>query len=120
MSGLRNQTHSTSSQLTRNPDSGLKTAATLLRLESESCVSCGHDGECLESSQSESQTQSNGDDSESDRNENPAAWDAVEDNSFGQRLIDLAVLNDPEDAEWVPRILAQRRKTGELNLAQNP
>ena len=60
-----------------------------------------------------------GDDSESEMSEEdmvegPAIWGDLEDNDFGQRLAEFAVFNDPDDTEWIPVALRQKKeKKGE-------
>lgn len=68
---------------------------------------CRHDGEAyLDDSESEM--------SEEDMVEGPAIWGDLEDNDFSQRLAEFAVFNDPDDAEWIPVALRQKKeKKGE-------
>ncbi|KAF8337206.1 hypothetical protein F5887DRAFT_1161111 [Amanita rubescens] len=62
----------------------------------------GHDGEELfDNSESEM--------SEQDMVEGPTIWGDLEDDDFGQRLAEFAVLNDPDDDEWIPVALRRRK-----------
>ncbi|KAF8670168.1 hypothetical protein AX14_005923 [Amanita brunnescens Koide BX004] len=64
---------------------------------------CRHDGEAyLDDSESEM--------SEEDMVEGPAIWGDLEDDDFGQRLAKFAVVNDPDDAEWIPVALRQKKE----------
>ena len=68
---------------------------------------CGHDGEeYFNTSKSEM--------SEQDMVEGPTVWGDLEDDGFGQRLAEFVVLNDPNDAEWIPVALRwKKEKKGE-------
>ena len=62
----------------------------------------GHDGEeCFDASESEM--------SEQDMVEGPTVWGDLEDDGVGQRLAEFAVLNDPDDAEWIPVALRWKK-----------
>ncbi|KAK2464662.1 hypothetical protein APHAL10511_003355 [Amanita phalloides] len=51
--------------------------------------------------------------SEHDVVEGPTVWGDLEDNDFGQKLAEFAVLDDPDDTKWIPAALRQKEKKGE-------
>jgi hypothetical protein len=58
--------------------------------------------------------------SEQDMVEGPTIWGDLEDDGFGQRLAEFAILNDPDDAEWIPVALRRKKvKKGEKSQFRN-